>query len=524
MTTITRTTVRFSNARAGVSPATYGQRDMWDKLAVMEPHTHVLNILQVAHLPAGLALADVLGAIHDLVLRHEALRTRFRLDADGTLWQELTATGEIPVELGDGAQDEDPELASAAAEHELESTDFDLTRSWPVRLLAGTMGATPIVVMICTSHIAADMLSARLIRQDLIDLCDARIKGEPPPILPARRQPLDQAAFEASPACLRADQQARKSWRRRLESAPRSMFTAHPAAPRSPRFVRVTLSSAALPLAAEVLGARYRVTTAVIILAAQAVLLRHQADTDRCALNINVGNRIAPELAWSAGNIRQHSLAVLDLRGAGFGRIVQRAWSAWLLAQRAGIADPDGLRALRHGLELRRGLVFDISCGFNDLRFVTQPGPGAGAITPQHIAAAAQSTSCAWAEIPAHYGRFTMRVADEPGPRPPGRSSRVRVETCVDTAVLPPDQASALILGMERLLAWLAADEARGAMVLDGATLAEVTGGSRGRSSGRLGPGRRWLGRDRRHGRAAARRGRQHLHRRAGAGAGAAGR
>jgi hypothetical protein len=467
--TISYAPVRFAAARAGTRRATFGQRDMWDKLRAMEPHTHVVNILQVVSVPTGLTLSEVLAAVGDLVLRHESLRTRFRLDANDELWQELTGSGELPVEVWDVDRAEDQDAAREEADRTLERTDFDLTRCWPMRVLVGLVEGTPIAVMASMSHIAVDMLSARLVTQDLVNLLDARAHARPVPALPARRQPLDQAAFEASAAGRLASARAVASWRRRLEAAPRSMFPARPRTSQEARFVRAVISSQALPLAAEVIAKRARMSTAIVIMAAEAVLLAHHGDVGSCALQLSVGNRIAPELAWSAGNIRLHSLAVVDLRGASFEQVVSRTWAAWIQAQRTGMYDPGEVSRQRRRIEWERGIALDLSCHFNDLRTSTQPG--ATSTSPESIAVAASTTTYTCSPIPAHYAKFLLRAVDEPG----GGEGRVALHAFTDTRVLSPDTLRKLMFGMERLLIWQATEPAAARQVLDPATVATVT-------------------------------------------------
>ncbi len=472
MATITCALVRFAAARSGICRATFGQRDMWDKLREMEPHTHVVNILQLIKVPAGLTLDEVLAAIGDLVLRHECLRTRFRLDARDDLWQELTSSGDIPVELWDLDRTDDQDAAREEADQRLEGTDFDLTGSWPMRLLVGLVEGTPTAVMVSMSHIAVDMLSARLVRQDLANLLDARACACPAPPLPARRQPLDQAAFEASAAGQRTSERAMESWRRRLEAAPRTMFPATPKTPQAARFVRAVISSQALPLAADVIARRARMSTAIVIMAAEAVLLAHQAGAGTCALQLSVGNRIAPELTWSAGMLRLHSLAVIDLRDASFEQVVSRTWAARVQAQRTGMYDPAEVSKQRRRIEWERGVALDLSSHFNDLRISTQPG--ANPASPERIVAAAATTTYTCSPIPAHYAKFLLRAVDEPGRGEELR--RVALHAFTDTRVLPPATLRELMFGMERLLIWQATDPAAAGQLLDSGAVAEVTG------------------------------------------------
>jgi hypothetical protein len=461
MTTIAQHPIRYTGARAGTAPATFGQRDMWAKLAGLGPHTYPQNILQVAPVPDGLSVAGVCDVIRTLTLRHETLRTRFRRASDGTLWQWLAADGEIRCETWEIAGENVAEVAPLA-DRELERTRFDLVEHLPMRALIGTLHGAPTVAMIVMSHIAVDMLSARLIRQDLVELLAARAKGEPDPVLPPRRQPLDQAAFEATIDRATVDRSL-ASWRNRFAAAPPAMF---PAGGEKRRFLRAALTSEALPLAADVLGHRYQVTTAVVVMAAEAVLLAQQAGTDRCALQVSVGNRIARDLTWATGIIRQLSLAVIDVRGADFAQVVRRTWSAWLTAQRTGSYDPDAVRRVQADVAAERGMRLGFGAYFNDLRLRTQPR---GDVPAARIRAAMAGTRFEWTdEYPAHYAEFVLRLEDTVG--------RTRMTAFVDTGAVSQNRVRELLFGIERLLAWQATEGVGATGPLTPERLAHITG------------------------------------------------
>lgn len=477
MVTITRVMVPFDGGRCGTTKATFGQRAVWFELKVIEPHTQVLNINQLVEVPAGLTLPDVLAALGDLLLRHECLRARFRVDDQGVLWQDLAGRGEFPIEVWEVERSQDAEAAAEAATDEFDLARLPLDR--PVRMLLGVVDGVPSLLVVGVSHLAADMLSVRLICGDLADLLGARASGQPAPVLPARRQPLDQAAIEQSAAGQRNRGQVLTSWHRRLETVPRTMFPAPPAADGADRYLHAILTSQALPLAVDVLGRRHQVSTAIAVMAAEAILLGHQAAADQCAIQVSVGNRTAPDMAASAGVFKQHSLAVIDLRDASFDQIVRRTWKAWLLAQRTGWYDPAEVTALRRGLELSRGVALDLACVFNDLRRTTQPVMAE--VAPERILTVASASTFSYEKSAAYYAKFQLRLKEEgldAGRRqpPPGSPRRVLMHAFADGWVLPPGKLRELMFGIERLLIWQATDEAAAEQVLDPQTIADRTG------------------------------------------------
>ncbi|MEN3307783.1 MAG: hypothetical protein V7603_3985 [Micromonosporaceae bacterium] len=465
MATQRQVMVRFTDARAGRSRATCGQRAMYGFLANLEPRSYLLNVVQVVPVPDGLGLEEVLGSVRDLVLRHESLRTTFSRAADGTLWQDLTADGTIHVEVCESDGD-DPEQLGARLERDLQRTTFDLASSWPIRVLVGTVYGDPLVIMMVMSHIAVDLASARIVRQDLLGLMTARVKHEDPATLPDRRQPLDQAAYEESEPGRRQLARAMADWRARLVTTPRTMFPTRPGPAERQQHWRGQLNSTAFALAANVLAVRYQVGTAVVAMAAQAVLLGQQAGADVCALDINVANRVTTDMAWSVGNVTQSSLAVIDLREADFAAVVRRTWRAWMRAHRTGPYDYADLRALRRDLEYSRGIAFDLECYFNDLRPPGLPHPVSSSATTAEILAATPTSEFAWTErIEKEHMKFFLRLS--------GDERRAEISALVDTAFITPDATRTLLFGMERLLVAHATGQPG---VLTPDTIEELTG------------------------------------------------
>ncbi len=473
MLTVTFVPAVFANARSGRAVATFGQRDMWDKLRLLGSQSYVTNVLQAAQVMSGLTVADLVEVVTDLVLRHETLRTRYDLDDSGLLWQWLTVDGEIPVELWDVAESDDSADASDAAEAMLEATEFDLREMWPIRVLVGTLAEQPKVIMLLMSHLAADMLSARIIRHDLVGLLTAKSLGQPPPELPARRQPLDQAAFEASAAGRRLARRGLDSWQRRLEGAPPTMFPATAGRSTPSRFVDATLTSRAVALAVQMLSDRYRATTAVVLMAAQAVILAQQAGLDHCALWLSVGNRVSSDLAMATGSIRQHSLAVIDVSEASFADVLRRSWAAWFQAQRTGMYDPGEIKALRRRIELDRGIALDLTCHFNDIR-VADSRP-VGPVSADKITAAAPNSSYRCRPHGPHYIKYVIQVEDSPREGgADGAAAPIVLRCYADTLIVPAGRVRELLYGIERLLIWQAVGEA--ARSLNPADITTATG------------------------------------------------
>ena len=464
-------TVHIANARAGVERATYGQQTMWGFAANMGADAYHLNLFQVVPVPTGTSTDTVLAALRDLVLRHESLRTRLRPDADGALCQHLAAADDMTVEVWD--TDEIPDEAALAetgqqAETYLTRTLFRLDTDWPFRALLGCVLGQPVAVMMVVSHVAADHMSTRIVADDLAALLGASAAGEPAPGLPPRWQPLDLAGFEHSALGQRRLARTMADWQRRLATAPRTMFPIHPVQPQPLQFWRGALRSPAAAAAVAMLGARYNVSTLTVLLAAQAVLLGHNAGVDRCAIEVMLPNRMRPELRWAVGNLTQTSLVVIDLHEATFPALIRRTWSEWVHAGTTSHYNFAGLRALRRDLEHTRGIGFDLECFFNDVRPVTQ-AESPDWLTAEQLRKLAEDSTFEWIErLESENNKFFLRVAGDP--------DVLEISALVDTAFLPPDLTRAILVGMERLLVWQAtATDAEAEMALTPAVLAEIT-------------------------------------------------
>lgn len=76
--------VLVTSARDGQAPLTWAQRLQWDDTEWLKPHDHYYNQYRVLAVPEGCGPPELLECLRVVMSRHESLRTRFPLDADGT--------------------------------------------------------------------------------------------------------------------------------------------------------------------------------------------------------------------------------------------------------------------------------------------------------------------------------------------------------------------------------------------------------------------------------------------------------
>src|SRR5260221_6933046 len=232
--------VKFSGTRSGSGPVTLGQRNvlLWaaDQAIYGAVQCQALNVAP------GRPLDDVTKAIGALISRHESLRTLFTAGAPGEWAQQVTASGELLVEVHEAGGRLD---ATQALVRQRLSAPFALDREWPVRAAVITSGGAPARVLLALTHVAADFASLGIIARDFRRLAGNSTSRAPePPAL----HPLDQARLEMSPMARSRAEAAVRYWEATLRGTPQCMLAVpgHPPAGSGSRIA--TLHSRAAPL------------------------------------------------------------------------------------------------------------------------------------------------------------------------------------------------------------------------------------------------------------------------------------
>ncbi|HEY2578212.1 MAG TPA: amino acid adenylation domain-containing protein, partial [Streptosporangiaceae bacterium] len=165
--------------RPPVVPLSFAQQRLWflDRLEGASP---VYNIPFVFRLGGGVDAGVLGGALGDVVVRHEALRTTFP-DVEGRARQ-VVGDGVVgPVlEVVEAGPGEVERLVEAAA-----SRPFDLAAEIPFRATLILAGPDEQVLILLIHHIAGDGWSARPLLRDLGAAYQTRLAGQPwrPPAL-----------------------------------------------------------------------------------------------------------------------------------------------------------------------------------------------------------------------------------------------------------------------------------------------------------------------------------------------------
>ncbi|CAM5649102.1 Tyrocidine synthase 3 [Streptomyces avidinii] len=201
-------------------PLSFAQRRLWLLDSVRGPSA-TYNVPVAVRLHGPVDFPALRAAAHDLVARHEVLRTVVA-EHEGEPYQYVLplAGASVPVELREVAGDRFEEEATLAGGHV-----FDLAAELPLRVTLLRAAPDDHVLVLLVHHIATDESSTGLLLADLDTAYAARLSGTAPefPALPAQyadfasrqRELLGDAADPESPAARQAG-----FWRTALADIP----------------------------------------------------------------------------------------------------------------------------------------------------------------------------------------------------------------------------------------------------------------------------------------------------------------
>lgn len=202
-------------ARTGAVPLSAAQRRLWFLDALNTDGPAAYNIAAAFTVEGALDLPAFTAAMHDVVARHESLRTGIR-DSGGTPVGMLAHTAAVPVSIVDLSTAEHPDDAFRSAAAALADMRFDPANPPLVRVAVHRLAPQRHGCVIVVHHLAADGESMPLLIRDLSASYSARRAGQEPalPVLPI--QYADFAAWQDA-----ADQSAHAAyWRERFRELP----------------------------------------------------------------------------------------------------------------------------------------------------------------------------------------------------------------------------------------------------------------------------------------------------------------
>ncbi|MCK0438396.1 non-ribosomal peptide synthase/polyketide synthase [Gordonia alkaliphila] len=203
--------------RPDLLPLSLAQERMWF-INQFDRDDAAYNIPMTLRVSGDLDLDVLRVAVGDVIARHEVLRTVFA-DVDGVAVQRISPASDIAAKLDWRVLDSEGQFARAAAE------GFDVTTSWPIRVLVWQTASDEHILGLITHHIAADGESLLPLVSDLVTAYTARRSGKAPQFAPLEIQFADFALWQRSalgspdtPGTVLGDQLA--YWREQLDGLP----------------------------------------------------------------------------------------------------------------------------------------------------------------------------------------------------------------------------------------------------------------------------------------------------------------
>ncbi|WP_433523218.1 amino acid adenylation domain-containing protein [Nocardia pseudovaccinii] len=172
-------------------PLSLAQQRMW-VLNRIDPESPAYNLPFAIRLSGQLDVAALRQAVEDVLVRHEALRTRFpTAGTGGQAYQEILPAAEV---LPDGLEVETTTDVLGRVV-ELVSAGFDVTEAVPVRARLLADGYEHVLVVV-VHHISADGASLAPLARDLVTAYLARVGGAAPGWSPLPVQYADFALWQ----------------------------------------------------------------------------------------------------------------------------------------------------------------------------------------------------------------------------------------------------------------------------------------------------------------------------------------
>ncbi|MEU2172570.1 amino acid adenylation domain-containing protein, partial [Micromonospora chersina] len=170
-----RPRLRPADRRPDRLPLSFAQQRLWF-LNQMEGPSPTYNVPFAWRLHGPLNPTTLTTALHDVITRHESLRTTFPA-IDGQPYQHiLPATEAVPdVTITHTNETELPTLTEQASRY-----TFDLAHELPIRAWLFPLGPDEHVLLLLMHHIASDGWSMGILLHDLQQAYQARITGHAP--------------------------------------------------------------------------------------------------------------------------------------------------------------------------------------------------------------------------------------------------------------------------------------------------------------------------------------------------------
>ncbi|MBV9624350.1 MAG: amino acid adenylation domain-containing protein, partial [Acidobacteria bacterium] len=212
---------RASRHRA---PLSFAQQRMW-LIQQLDPESYLYNEPRALRIHGQLGAGVLERALNSVIARHEVLRTTFREDRNGELWQEISPELEIPLPATDLSSHPEPEREEELKRRMLEfgRQPFDLTRLPLLRAHLYQLGAHDHVLAMSFHHIISDGWTGGIFFRELGEFYQAELSGARPQLRELPVQYADYALWQREWMQGPVLENELKFWQKHLEGAPPSI-------------------------------------------------------------------------------------------------------------------------------------------------------------------------------------------------------------------------------------------------------------------------------------------------------------
>lgn len=381
MSTMHEISVGFRGEGAGEGELTWGQTGIW---RMMGRSGRTMNLAGAMALPEATPVEEMAAVLRFVVSRNPALRTRLRF-VDGPTGprhprQVVAESGELPLQVFDIGDRDDPDAAAEEVRLRYELTAFDYENEFPVRMGVIRQSGAAVRLIACYSHMMVDGAGIEALVRDLEHL-DPASGAETAPA-PAFR-PLELALSQGGPAGLRQNGKSMRHWAAQLDRLSSWQIDElggpgtpeQPGEPSQTRFWQLVGYSPAMELGLRAIAARTGASNAHVLLAAYAVAGARVLGRNPSIAQIVVNNRFRPGLADAVAQVAQPGICVVDVADATFDEVVQLAWKAATNASLYGYYDTVARDRLLEETAAHLGRPLDIDWHLNDRRGMEMYGP-----------------------------------------------------------------------------------------------------------------------------------------------------
>jgi len=354
----------------------FAQERLWfmDRLV---PGNPFYNLPFCIEIEGPLDVGALIGAINDVVARHEPLRTIFPAGGSSARQKILPSlVVDAPLEDLRARSAEEQEAVVQAAMRAEAATPYDIASGPLLRARLFRRTDDLHVLVYGFHHIAFDGWSIAVFNSELMAFYAARAQGAAI-TPPAPRRYADFALWERKQLEGPRRSEIVEYWRARLAGLPSLQLPTDRRRPPVQTFAGGTAFfrlSAESRRAVESLAREMRATPFMVMLAAFQAAMARCADQERFVMGASIAGRTHPATQDMVGFFVNNLPIRCDLSGEpSFGAVVERARDELLeTAPRQSYPFQDLVDALEGGRDLSRNAVYQVS-------FTYQPAPLSGA-------------------------------------------------------------------------------------------------------------------------------------------------